>query len=136
MEQHGLPLSIQIDGANRHDVKLLAQTLDAIVVARPPEDATTLQHLCADAGYSGQPAKAQIEERHYIPHVRSRGEERQAKQEGKQARRWVVEVTHSWLNRFRKLLVRFEKKACNYEALLHFACALIIWRKLIPIHAR
>ena len=49
-------------------------------------------------------------------------------------RRWVVEVTHSFFNRFRKLLVRFEKKAQNYLALIHFACAIIVWRKLIPVH--
>ena len=53
------------------------------------------------------------------------------------AHRWVglvVEVTHSFFNRFRKLLVRFEKKAANYLALLQFACAIIVWRKLIPVH--
>ena len=50
------------------------------------------------------------------------------------ARRWVVEVTHSFLNRFRKLLVRFEKKAANYLALIHFAFAFIVWRKLFPVH--
>ncbi|EJF38668.1 transposase DDE domain protein, partial [Clostridium sp. MSTE9] len=50
------------------------------------------------------------------------------------ARRWVVEVTHSFFNRFRKLLVRFEKKAANYLGLLHFACAIIVWRKLIRVH--
>ena len=49
-------------------------------------------------------------------------------------RRWVVEVTHSFFNRFRKLLVRFEKKAQNYLTLIHFACAIIVWRKLIPVH--
>jgi IS5 family transposase len=40
----------------------------------------------------------------------------------------------SWLNRFRKLLVRCEKKARNYQALVEFACAVIIWRNLIPLH--
>jgi len=50
------------------------------------------------------------------------------------ARRWVVEVAHSWLNRFRKLLVRYEKKAITYLALLSFACAIIVWRKILPVH--
>ena len=50
------------------------------------------------------------------------------------ARRWVVEVTHSFFNRFRKLLVRFEKKAANYLALIQFACAIIVWRKCILVH--
>ena len=50
------------------------------------------------------------------------------------ARRWVVERTHSWLNRFRKLLVRYEKTAVGYEALLELACALIAFRKVIIIY--
>lgn len=50
------------------------------------------------------------------------------------ARRWVVEVTHSFFNRFRKLLVRYEKKADNYLALVLFACAVIVWRKFLRVH--
>jgi putative transposase len=38
-------------------------------------------------------------------------------------------VAHSWINRFRRLLIRWEKKACNYLSLLYFACAIICWRK-------
>ena len=80
------------------------------------------------------PFLCQVEARQYIPHIRSRSEEATERQEGKQARRWVVEVAFSWLNRFRKLLVRFEKYALNYLGLVQFACALIVWRKLIPVH--
>jgi putative transposase len=66
----------------------------------------------------------------FTAHVRARGEEAQAiKQEaGYKARRWVVERTHSWMNRFRRVLIRWEKKAANYLALLHFACAWITYR--------
>ena len=46
----------------------------------------------------------------------------------KKARRWVVERTHSWMNRFRRILIRWEKKPENYIAMLHFACALIAFR--------
>jgi putative transposase len=133
VEQSGLPLAIVIAGANTHDVKLLASTLDAVVIERPSAEEGP-QHLCADAGYEGKNALQSITARHYTPHVRSRGEEKNERQAGKKPRRWVVEVTASWLNRFRKLLVRFEKKADNYLALLHFACALIVWRKIIPVH--
>ena len=72
----------------------------------------------------------------YAAHIRGRGEEKQEHERNPQykARRWVVEVCHSWLNRFRKLLVRYEKKTCNYLALLHLACAIIIWRQIIPVH--
>jgi hypothetical protein len=44
------------------------------------------------------------------------------------ARRWVVERTHSWINRFRRLLIRWEKLEANYLGLLQFACALITYR--------
>lgn len=112
-------------------MKLLEQTLDAVVAERPAVSAEAPQHLCADAGYVGEPARQVIESRGYIPHVRSRGEEAHAKAHNPQhrARRWVVEVSHSWLNRFRKLLVRFEKTDRSYLALLMLGCAIIAFRK-------
>ena len=56
-------------------------------------------------------------------HLRTCGEERAAKGTlpGYRAHRWVVERTHIWLNRFRRLLIRWEKKVANYVALLHCA---------------
>jgi transposase len=91
-------------------------------------------NLCLDAGYAGSQEAA--EGMGYEAHIQGRGEERSEK--GKdpafKARRWVVEACHSWLNRFRKLLVRYEKKARNYQALVEFACAVILWRNLIPVH--
>lgn len=129
MDGRGVPLSIVVAGANRHDVKLLEPTLAAVVAERPTE--TAPQHLCADAAYVGEAALRAIESHGYTPHVRSRGEEIQAKERNPEyrARRWVVEVSHSWLNRFRKLLVRFEKTDRSYRALLMLACAIIAFRK-------
>ncbi len=77
-----------------------------------------------------------MEKRHYVPHVRQRGEEVAAKQRNPRARarRWVVERTHSWLNRYRKLLVRFETTVLSFEGLLEFACALIVVRQVIIIY--
>ena len=132
----GIPLSIVASGAQVHDVKLLEPTLDQIVVKRPPAQDPPKENLCADNGYAGQPAKQAIEKRNYVPHVRGRGEEKDAKRRNprKRARRWVVERTHSWLNRYRKLLVRFEKTALSFEGLLELACALIVFRRVIPIY--
>jgi transposase len=129
VESHGLPVGVTLGGANRHDIKLLEETLQSIVTAHP-EGA----NVCLDAGYVG--AQKIVERMGYKAHIRSRGEEKEEKEKDPQfkARRWVVEVCHSWLNRFRKLLVRYEKKARNYRALVEFACAVIIWRHLIPIH--
>nr|WP_264158739.1 transposase [Noviherbaspirillum aerium] len=47
------------------------------------------------------------------------------------ARRWVVEHTHSWLNRFRRLLVRWEKREDTYLAMLQLACGIIAWRSAL-----
>ena len=81
-------------------------------------------------GYDSGRVRKSAKTRGYTPHVRSRGEEAQAKREmpGYRARRWVVERTHSWINRYRRLLVRWEKKADNYVAMLHIACAMIAFR--------
>lgn len=105
----------------------LELVLDEIIIDRPD----TEQNLCADRGYSGEAAQQAIKDRNYTPHVKQRGEEIQEKKSNPlfRARRWVVEVTHSWFNRFRKLLVRYEKLTETYEALLHMAAAIIAFRK-------
>ena len=133
-DEHGLPLAIVLDGANRHDSKLLEDTLDDIVLARPEVTEENAQNLCLDAGYTGK--QEAVTDRRYKPHIVPRGEEKKQKKNNPafKARRWVVEVLHSHMNRFRKLLVRYEKKASNYLALVHFACAVIVWRKFIQVH--
>ena len=104
-----------------------------IIIDRP-EDIE--QHLCADKAYDGSPAKQIIVSHGYIPHVKTRGEEIQEKSNNPtwKARRWVVEVSHSWFNRFRKILVRYEKRADTYMALLHMAAAIIAFRKVGVIY--
>lgn len=115
-------------GANRHDVSQLELVLDEIIIDRPVD---IEQNLCADKAYEGQPALQVIVSKGYIAHVKRRGEEIQEKRNNPawKARRWVVEVSHSWFNRFRKILVRYEKLADTYLALLHMAAAIIAYRK-------
>lgn len=130
---NGLPIAAAVSGANVHDTKLLEITLDNIIIDRP-DHKKYIQNLCLDAGYTGY--YEQCAERGYVVHIRPRGEEKKEieKNPDFKARRWVVEVLHSWINRFRKLLVRFEKKADNYIGLLSFACAVIVWRRLLNVH--
>ncbi len=125
-----------MSGAQQHDVKLLERTLDDMVIERPAGKEAPQQHLCGDKAYVGEPAEETIRERNYVPHIRQRGEEMASKKRNPRyhAHRWVVERTHSWLNRFRKLLVRYEKTALAYEALLELACALIAFRQVIIIY--
>jgi transposase len=133
VDGRGVPLSIVVTGANRHDVSQLELVLDVIIYVRPLE---LEQNLCADKGYSGEPAQQAMIDRNYIPHVKQRGEEIREKKENPlfKARRWVVEVSHSWFNRFRKLLVRYEKLTDTYMALLHMAAAIIAFKKVGVIY--
>ena len=129
-EGHGVPLGLVIDGANRHDMKLLRSTIESIVVERPKASAEEPQGMCLDKGYDYDEVREILGEFGFTAHIRARGEEARevAREAGKRARRWVVERSHSWMNRFRRILVRWEKKPEHYIAFLHFACALIAFR--------
>ena len=131
----GIRLSLAVSVANQHEMKLLATTPDGIVCKRPRPGKWKPQHLCADAGYKGEPARKAVTARNYQPHIQQRKEESAAKKQkpGYKARRRVVERTHSWLNRFRKLLVCFEKAEDSYLAWLSLAAALICWRQTVAI---
>jgi len=125
-----VPIGLAVEGANRHDMKLVRETIDNIVVHRPEPTKEKPQGMCLDKGYDYAEVRATLDEFGFTAHIRARGEEAQElkAEAGKRARRWVVERTHSWMNRFRRILVRWEKKAENYIAFLHFACALIAFR--------
>ncbi len=129
-EGRGIPIGVSVDGANRHDMKLVEPTLESIVADRPTPQPGQLQRLCLDKGYDFPEVKQLVARYGYTAHIRSRGQERIEKQTlpGYRARRWVVERSHSWLNRFRRLLIRWEKRLDNYLAMLHFACAWITFR--------
>lgn len=133
VDARGVPLSIVVTGANRHDVTQIKAVLDERFACKKEAQ---IENLCADAGYTGQEAERIMREAGYVPHIRSRGEEKKDKADDPnfRARRWVVEVCHSWLNRFRKLLVRYEKKASSHLALCHLACAIIALRKIGVIY--
>ena len=129
-EAKGIPVGLAIDGANRHDMKLVQATVDSIPVERPAPTRERPQGMCLDKGYDFDEVRESIQEFGFTSHIRSRGEEAQAikREAGFKARRWVVERTHSWMNRFRRILVRWDKSPDNYIAFLHFACALIAFR--------
>jgi transposase len=103
-----------------------------MVIQKPP---TLEVHLCADAGYKRQAVKKEITDHGYTAHVQGRAQEKKQMQQTKcPARRWVVERTNSWFNRFRKLLVSFEKSEQSYLALQVLAAALMCWRTTVAIH--
>ncbi len=125
-----MPIGLAVDGANRHDMKLVRATIESLVAERPEVTEDAPQGMCLDKGYDYDDVRATLAEFRCTAHIKARGDEAKAlKQEaGKRARRWVVERSHSWMNRFRRILVRWDKKPENYLAFLHFVCALIALR--------
>lgn len=123
-------MSLAIDGANRHDMKLVKPTLEDLKLDRPLPTAALPQGLCLDKGYDYDEVRDLVTEFGFTAHIRARGEEAQQirREAGFRARRWVVERTHSWMNRFRRILIRWEKLSQTYLAFLHIACAIITWR--------
>ncbi len=130
VEADGGPLAVVIGGANVHDCKLLEATLEAIIVEHPnPDDVE--QHLCLDKGYDNLTGRDAVDKHQYIPHIRRIGEEKSDEQQQKRypARRWVVERALGWLSKCRAILVRYDKKACNYLGMIKIACALLWYRR-------
>jgi putative transposase len=129
-EASGIPVGLAVDGANRHDMRMVKETLKSIPIPRPKPTKRTPHGLCLDKGYDYDDVRDLVDEFGYTAHIRARGEEAQAIKRSARfkARRWVVERTHSWMNRFRRILIRWEKKPMNYLALLHFVCAIITFR--------
>ena len=133
----GIPLAVVIAGANQVDFKLVEQTLDALVVKRPeaaPPGAaqTTVKFgLCLDKGYAYAEVYDLLEEKGYEAHIRPWDEDALLlkRDPEKKPRRWVVERTHSWMNRFRALLIRWQKGADSFLGLVQLACAIITFKQ-------
>ncbi|MDR4511077.1 MAG: IS5 family transposase [Nitrososphaeraceae archaeon] len=116
-DKDGIPLSTFITSANTHDVTVAINTIDNIIIKRPlPSKYKHKQNLCLDKAYHSKEVEQEIIDRGYIPHIRHRREEEENKllKKNHLARRWVVERTNSWHNRYRKLFTRYEKKDENY----------------------
>jgi putative transposase len=132
VDGRGVPLSLIVTAANVNDGKRLDEVLSAILVKREQPAQRRNKHLCADAGYRSADNLRVIDQHGYIAHVVDRRQEASAKRRdpNKKARRWVIEVCHSWFNRFRKLLVRYEKLERSFLALNHLAAAIIAFRRV------
>ena len=129
IDGRGVPLGVAVDGANVHDQKLLKTTLDDTPVGRPQSTPRKPQHLCLDKGYTGAPVEREVRRRHYILHVPAKGTDSpKPKCRHGKARRWKVERTHSWINRARRLLIRWEKKVANFVGFLHLQFAIVALR--------
>jgi hypothetical protein len=131
-EAAGIPLGLAIEGANRNDCKLAEETIQSVPVDRPRPTEAHPQGVCLDKAYDHDFIRELLQGLDFTAHIRSRGEEalELRKDLGHRARRWVVERIHSWINRYRALLIRWSKKPINHDALLKFCFALITWQQM------
>jgi transposase len=127
-DARGVPLSVLVTAANVHDKWLVADVLDAIAL-RGPRGPRRPTHLCLDKGYDYVDAEAAVRLRGITPHIRRRGEQPLLGCVFGKPRRWVIERTNSWHNRYRGLLVRWERTAANYLAMLQLACGIIAFKQ-------
>lgn len=136
VEGHGLPLGVAIDGANRNDMKLFVATILSMPIQRRKSAEGIVPKIALDAGYDYPAIFDQAERLGLIPLIVPNWYNRHLKkpkkrhhEPGPKTKRWLVERLHSWLNRYRRLLVRWDKKAENYLAMIHFAFAHILYKQ-------
>lgn len=132
VDRNGVPLAVRLSAANVHDSRLLEATLDAIPPLRQPQGRRGRPRrrpakLHADKGYDFPRCRAACRQRGIVPRIARRGIE---SSERLGRHRWVVERTLAWLNRFRRLTVRYERRADLHQAFLSLSCALICWQAL------
>jgi putative transposase len=132
-DRRGAPLAVVVTGANTPDKTVALETVDGIGVPRPEKVVYRLPHLCLDKGYDYEDVIAGMLERDYILHLKHRGDPdpEVAPEKKHPARRWVVERTHAWHNKFRRLLLRWERKLDSYQAMIHLASVFILYRLVI-----
>lgn len=131
-ETAGIPIGVVIAGANRNDCKLAEPTIQSIPITRPAATPENPQGVCLDKAYDSAEIRTILADLDFTEHIRSRGEEAKSLKDDptRRARRWVVERIHSWINRYRGMLVRWCKKTENHAALLKFSLALITWQQM------
>jgi transposase len=127
VDRQGIPLAILLTAANVNETTMLEATLDAIEPIQRPRGRPRQrpEKLHADKGYESKKNRAALRKRGIQCRIARKGVE--SKQElGRH--RWVVERTHSWLNRYRRLKVRYERRADIHQAFLNIGCALICFK--------
>ncbi len=128
-EANGIPVGLAVEGANRHDKEVAEATLESIPADRPEPTPDSPRGMCLDKGYDYDDTRELVQELGFTAHVRVRDEEAKAikREAGSKARRWVVERTHNRMNRFRRILIRWEKRVEDDFGMLHLVCAWITY---------
>ena len=131
-EARGIPLTAVLTSANRHDITQLLPLVDAIPPLRgcPGRPVRKPGLIQGDRGYDSQPHRDALHRRGIDTQLAKR---RTPHGSGLGRTRWVVERTLAWLHRFRRLNMRYERRACVHEAFLRLGCSLICWNFLKPL---
>jgi transposase len=129
VDRTGIPLAALLSGANRHDSVVFEQVLDAIPPIRQPNGRRRKRpaKLHADKGYDYPRCRQALRRRHIRVRIARKGVD---SSERLGRHRWVVERTLAWLNRYRRLTVRYERRADIHQAVLTLGCALICYNTL------
>ena len=128
-ERGGLPLAKLLTGANRQESVVFAQLLDAVPAIKQPNGRRRKRpdKLHADKGYDYRHTRRALSQRHIKVRIARKlidTSERLGRH------RWVVERTFAWLNQFRRLRIRDERRADIHQAFFTLGCALICFRAL------
>ena len=126
-----MPLAICVTGANCQDGVVFADLLDAVPAIRTPAGGRRRPaKLHADKGYDYRTCRQALRRRHIQSRIARKGIET-SQRLGRH--RWVVERTFAWLNRFRRLTIRYERRRDIHEAFTVLGCALICWKRLAQV---
>jgi len=132
----GTPLGIHVEKASPSEVKLLEQTLVNGRIGGRRAKRRKPKRLIADRGYDSNKVRALLVKRDIEPIIPARRNNRVAThQDGRKLRRykrrWIIERTNSWLQSFRRLVVRYERSPTIFTALVHLACALTTLKRVL-----
>ena len=130
VDSHGLPISVCIESASPHEVKLVEKTLDSRFTSEVPK------RLIGDKAYDSEGLDAQLRDGRGIemiaPHRLVRNRKKPPSQDGRPLRRyrrrWKVERLFAWLHNFRRIVVRWEFHAANYLGFVQLGCMVILLR--------
>jgi transposase len=129
VDRQGIPLAVWLTAANVHDSRSFEDLIEAIEPIKRPRGRPRQRprKLHADKGYDFPRCRAYLRRRGILCRIARRGVDSSDKL-GRY--RWVVERTFAWLNRFRRLTIRYERLAHIHLAFLDLGCALICLRSL------
>jgi IS5 family transposase len=130
VDRHGVPLAVLLSAANVNEVTMVEEMVDAVEPIKRPRGRPRKrpEKLHADKGYDSAANRAALRQRGIVPRIARRGIE-SSERLGRY--RWVVERPHGWLNRCRRLKIRYERRADIHQAFLHLGCALICWNYMV-----